>query len=475
MYQSTRSKIKVTASTAILQGLAEDGGLYVPEMIHPWPFHQEDLELSYAEIAFRIFRLFLDDFSDDEIHEVISKAYQPRNFKEKIMQVQFFDNFSFLELFHGPTLAFKDMALTILPHLLEVAKRKNGINSLTKVLVATSGDTGGAALSGFSSLENCKVIVLYPYQGVSQMQESQMLYYTNENQKAYAYEGNFDDCQSLVKEMFMSAKEKSDYFLTSANSINIGRLIPQIIYYFKAYFELVKQKKIQWMDKINVDVPTGNFGNILAAYLAKQMGLPIQTLLCCSNENRVLTDFLETGIYDRRRPFYKTNSPSMDILISSNLERLLYFITKDESYVQECMVSLQEKGYYEVNETIKKELKDFKGYTTSSSKTVETIQKVYKKYHYLIDPHTAVAYHGYMVHQSNGVHTLIVSTASPFKFIQTIGEALQLDEKNDFKLAKKVALMTHIEVPSRIYEFQNQNQKREVLNREEAKFRCLEE
>ena len=329
LYKSTRGNKLVSSSETIIKGLADDGGLYIPYPLPKLEFNDSWLSKTYPEIAKEIFKKFFDDFTEEEIKNVIVSSYNNTNFKGKVVGLRNFDKFSFLELYHGPTLAFKDMALTALPHLMGVAMKKMGIKRKLTILTATSGDTGGAALCGFSKAPNIDIVVLYPNNGVSTFQEKQMLSFTNETSKAYAIEGNFDDCQNIVKDIFNTYRDNSMLLLSSANSINIGRLVPQIVYYFYGYLSLVNTGQINFGDKINVSVPTGNFGNILAAYYAKILGLPINELICASNENNVLTEFINSGIYDANREFYKTNSPSMDILLSSNVERLLALITSN--------------------------------------------------------------------------------------------------------------------------------------------------
>ena len=319
-------------------------------------------------------------------------------------------------------MAFKDMALTALPHLMTVAMKKVGIKRKLTILTATSGDTGGAALCGFSKAPNIDIVVLYPNEGVSSFQEKQMLNFTNETSKAFAVNGNFDDCQRIVKDIFNTYHDNSMLLLSSANSINIGRLVPQIVYYFYGYLSLVNTKQIQFGEKINVSVPTGNFGNILAAYYAKLLGLPINELICASNENNVLTDFVNKGIYDANRDFFKTNSPSMDILISSNVERLLALITSNTVETKIMMNELNSKKIYKLNNNHLEKIAQFKGYSISQRETLSLIKSCYDEYNYLIDPHTAVAYGAYKKHNSN-YHTLIISTASPYKFADTIQEA----------------------------------------------------
>lgn len=469
MYKSTRSNEMVTASMAIIKGLADDGGLYLPCTINKLAFDQSFLNYDYQTLAKIILKHFLDDFTETEIAEVVEQAYNNQNFSKQMVGITPFENHSFLELYYGPTLAFKDMALTILPYLLEVAKRKNHIDKKTLVLVATSGDTGGAALSSFGKMDNTEMMVFYPHQGISEMQESQMLYYTNNNAKTYAYEGNFDDCQTLVKDLFANHEKSSERWLTSANSINIGRLLPQIIYYFYSYFQLVKLNKIKWMEEIQVSVPTGNFGNILASYMASLMGLPIKRFICASNHNDVLTDFFKTGIYNRNRKFYKTNSPSMDILISSNLERLIALMSNDSEYVAYLMKNLKETGQYQISHELMLKMQCFIGYSIDSEQTCTTIHNTYQNLHYLIDPHTAVAYQCYLddqIQTKSQYYTVIVSTASPYKFPRTVGHALAImDVDNEFTLCEMIEKRTCQEIPGIIKEFKKIKTPRIIVNR----------
>ena len=377
------------------------------------------------------------------------------------------DNISFLELYHGPTMAFKDMALTILPHLMSESKKKLNNNKKTLILTATSGDTGGACLSGFRQVENTKIIVLYPTEGVSKFQESQMHYYTSDNAKAIAIKGNFDDCQNLVKKVFNNTKGLKNIELSSANSINIGRLVPQIIYYFYSYFDLVRKNKINYGEKINFVVPTGNFGNILACYIAKEMGLFVNKIVCASNENKVLTDFFNTLVYNKNRNFLQTNSPSMDILISSNLERLLYLIT-DCNYELVCklMNDLKETGIFELPNKYKEKLDCFLSYSINKEETVEYITDCYNQYNYLIDPHTAVAYGTAinLIDELDG-QTVVVSTASPYKFIETVNKVFNVD-KEGYELVKQIKELSKVEYPELLNSIYNNKMNKIVWDKE---------
>ncbi len=447
MYVSTRSGERLTASQAILKGLSSDGGLFLPEKLEKLNFTESYFGKNYKEIAKDVFTLFLDDFTSEEIDFAINSAYDRINFREKFVDIKTFGNLSFLELYHGPTLAFKDMALTILPFLIDVSKRKNGVNKKSLILVATSGDTGGAALSSFIKSGKFDTVVLYPDGGVSEIQEKQMLYYTDDRTKAFAVKGNFDDCQTFVKEIF-SSYDNEDVLLSSANSINIGRLIPQVIYYVYTYSQMRKSGYLKEDELFNVCVPTGNFGDIFAGYLAREIGVPIGKFICASNKNNVLTEFFEKGLYDKNREFYKSNSPAMDILVSSNLERLVYLACdRKGEKVTEYMRSLKESGKYQLSNDEREFLRDFVGGYSTETETIKAIGKCYKELSYLIDPHTAVAYD---VYNKLGVKgkTIIVSTASPYKFPFTVTKALELAEKpSEVELIKDISSYTGVAIP----------------------------
>ena len=424
MYTSTRCEKSITASKAIIEGISSDGGLYVIKKT-PMIDYKSLYGKTYKEIAKEVLKSFLNDYTDSELDYCINSAYSEFD-TEEVVQVKKINNYHYLELYHGPTLAFKDVALTILPYLLEVAKKKHNETEKTTILTATSGDTGSAALNGFSKINNIDIIVFYPYGGVSKVQEQQMLSFESNNAHAFAIDGNFDDCQNFLKKVFNSGFKG----LSSANSINIGRLVPQIVYYFYSYFKLIEDNSIKIGDKVNFCVPTGNFGDILAGYYAKEMGLPINKLICASNINNVLTDFFNTGIYNRKREFIKTNTPSMDILISSNLERLLYLKSKSTDIVNKYMNDLKEKGEFKSNE----QYDEFYGEYATEEETVNTIKNEFIKNEYLIDPHTAVAkcvYDKYVKETNDLTHTVILSTASPYKFIKTISTALDFDGNLD--------------------------------------------
>ena len=462
-YQSTRGDKKGVLSTeAIIKGIAGDGGLFVPETI---PQINKDLYklkgTDYKKLAFLIMKEFLTDYHQDELKDCINKAYDNKFNTQIVAPLNKKMGAYFLELYHGPTLAFKDMALSILPHLLKKASRKLNINQEIVILTATSGDTGKAALQGFANVEGTKIIVFFPYKGVSKIQERQMLTQEGANTYVIGLKGNFDDAQSGVKEIFedpafnKKIKEKN-YIFSSANSINIGRLIPQIVYYFYAYLNMLVGDEIKNDEKINIAVPTGNFGDILAAYYAKEMGLPVNKLICASNENKVLADFFKTGVYDKRRELIVTISPSMDILVSSNLERLLWMISeKDTRQVKELMNSLKEKGYYRIDSETKEKLKDFYGGFAPQEESSRCIKEIFEKSKYLIDPHTAVAYavyKKYVKETEDKTKTIIVATASPFKFTKSVMESIdnRYEKSDDFELIEKMSDLTQVSIPSGI-------------------------
>jgi threonine synthase len=450
-YRSTRdSSISTTASQAIIQGISKDGGLFVPESM-PW-LSYDDIKMladtDYADRAAKILGYFLSDFSDDEVMDCVTKAYTREKFEtESITPLYMLENNIFiLELWHGPTCAFKDIALQILPHLLNVSIEKSGEKKTVIILVATSGDTGKAALEGFKDVQNTKIMVFYPENGVSPMQKLQMNTTDGSNVYVCSITGNFDDAQNAVKSIFTDKfiNEKlnsNEMIFSSANSINWGRLVPQIVYYVSVYCDLIKNDKITCGEHINVVVPTGNFGNILAAYYAKKMGIPINKLICASNSNNVLTDFFQNGIYDKNRPFVTTISPSMDILISSNLERLLYDLSAcDDQVLKSWMNALLQTGTYEVNDQIKNKISEnfWAGYCDDED-TKKTIKNIYDKYSYVCDPHTAVAlnvYQQYKEKTADFTKTIIASTASPFKFAGVVLDALKDKSQNQGEFEK---------------------------------------
>lgn len=463
LYKSTRGKEQaVTASMAILKGLSEDGGLFVPERIPQLDVPMDKLaQMTYQETAYEVMSRFLTDFTEEELKNCISKAYDSKFDTEKIAPLHEACGAYFLELFHGATIAFKDMALSILPHLMTTAAKKNHVKNEIVILTATSGDTGKAAMAGFADVPGTKIIVFYPKHGVSPIQEKQMVTQKGANTYVVGITGNFDDAQTAVKKMFndheMAAElDQAGFQFSSANSINIGRLVPQIVYYVYAYATLVRDGKIKDGQEINVVVPTGNFGNILAAYYAKQMGLPIHKLICASNENRVLYDFFRTGTYDRKRDFILTTSPSMDILISSNLERLIYRIAgADAKKCAELMQALSAGGEYTITEEMKSQLGDFYGNFCTEEETAATIAGVFKNSHYVIDTHTAVAagvYDKYVKETGDKLPAVIASTASPYKFTRSVMDALGVDTegKDDFALADELCILSGVKVPQAV-------------------------
>lgn len=468
LYCSTRSdSAPVKASEAILKGLSDDGGLFVPNRIPKLDKSFRELsELSYQEIAYEVMKLFLTDFTEDELKDCIRKAYDRKFDTDVIAPLVEINNTYFLELFHGATIAFKDMALSILPHLLITSAKKNNVKNEIVILTATSGDTGKAALAGFAGVKGTRIIVFYPKNGVSPIQEKQMITQKGSNTFVVGIHGNFDDAQTGVKALFSDQKlakemEEKGFQFSSANSINIGRLVPQIVYYVYAYVKLLKEGKISDGEFINVDVPTGNFGNILAAFYAKNMGLPIHRLICASNENKVLYDFFSTGEYNRNRPFILTSSPSMDILISSNLERLIYRIAGNDSSANLAfMNSLTENGKYEITDKMREQLKDFYGNYASEKETSDIISRIYENYGYVIDTHTAVAaavYSKYIRETNDDTKTVIASTASPFKFTRSVMNAInpKYDLKSDFELVDELSKIANVKVPQAIDEIRS--------------------
>ena len=468
-YVSTRdtAKQEITASQAILKGLADDGGLFVPTAIPALDVPLEKLaQMSYQQVAYEVLKLFLTDFTEEELKHCIDSAYDSKFDTEEIAPLVYADGAYYLELFHGATIAFKDMALSILPHLMITSARKNNIKNEIVILTATSGDTGKAALAGFAGVEGTRIVVFYPKNGVSAIQERQMVTQKGANTHVVGIKGNFDQAQTGVKQMFNDkALEKeldaAGFQFSSANSINIGRLVPQIAYYVYAYAMLLKEEKITSGEKINVVVPTGNFGNILAAYYAKNMGLPIDKLVCASNENKVLYDFFTTGEYDKNREFILTNSPSMDILISSNLERLIYHIAGDSAEKNaELMDSLKNTGKYSITPDMRSKLDTFYGNYASEEETGDTIKALYEKTGYIIDTHTGVAscvYGKYKNETGDDKTTVIASTASPFKFTRAVMGAIDTSYENeeDFVLVDKLSELGQVDVPSAIEEIRS--------------------
>ncbi|MGM9971096.1 MAG: threonine synthase [Anaeroplasmataceae bacterium] len=471
MLISTRDKEKVSSAKAIIQGMSSVGGLYVFENIKKIGFDESFLSMSYEQMAKKVLGFVFDDFKQSDIDECVDKAYNPINFPKGCVSLKHYDGYSFLNLFNGPTFAFKDMALTLLPHLLQTSKKMEGNNKKTVVLTATSGDTGSAALNGFTKSENTNIYVLYPYNRVSQFQEKQMLSFNGKNSRSFAVKGNFDDCQRTVKDFFN--QEKFDFVdLSSANSINIGRLAPQIVYYFYAYCDLVNKGKIKFNDKINFCVPTGNFGDILAGYIASLLGLPVNKLICASNKNKVLTDFFKTGVYDANREFYTTNTPSMDILVSSNLERLLFMITNDASYVASLMNDLKTKGKYELDKKYLDKLSMFEAGYCEESDTIKLIAKVYNETSHLMDPHTAVAYGVYEEYKNSSKDNtlcVVLSTANPYKFNDTICKALNIEsDKDEFVNIENIYKKTNYEIDPRILALKSTKMDRTIWSLEDT-------
>ena len=467
MFTSTRKRMQLNATKCIVKGISDEGGLFILDNFNGFDLSNNLVDCSYQELAFKIFKFFFKDFTDCELEKIVNNAYNKNNFNKDIVKVSEFGNLSFLELYHGPTMAFKDMALTILPHFMAESKRKLDFKKKTLILTATSGDTGGACLSGFQNVEDTKIVVLYPTKGVSKFQEAQMHYYSGKNAFAIAVDGNFDDCQNLVKKVFTSNMELKNLELSSANSINIGRLVPQVVYYFYSYLELVKKGNIKYGEKINFVVPTGNFGNILACYIAKQMGLFINKIVCASNENKVLTDFFNTLEYDKNREFYLTNSPAMDILISSNLERLLYLITDcNIEAVNKMMNDLKEKGKYTLPIEYKEKMNDFLAYYVTNDDTIKYIEKCFKDNNYLIDPHTAVAYGCYLnLKDKLEGKTIVVSTASPYKFMESVEKIFDLDGEGIEKV-KELSKLCNIEIPNVLFDIYNKKVDKTVWTKE---------
>lgn len=465
LYSSTRNKEKkVTASQAILKGLSEDGGLFVPDHIPALDMPLKDLAgKSYQEVAYEVMKLFLSDFTEEELKGCIKKAYDSKFDTEVIAPIVEAEGTYYLELFHGATIAFKDMALSILPHLMITSAKKNHVENEIVILTATSGDTGKAALAGFAGVKGTKIIVFYPKNGVSPIQEKQMVTQKGDNTFVVGIHGNFDDAQTGVKKLFNDKElaaemEKAGMQFSSANSINIGRLLPQLVYYVYAYVKLLEEDKIKEGEKINIVVPTGNFGNILAAFYAKNMGLPVAKLICASNENKVLFDFFETGSYDKNREFVLTSSPSMDILISSNLERLIYWIAgNDAEKNKELMNALTTDGKYEISSDMRDKLKDFYANYATEEETAKRIKALYENTGYILDTHTAVAsvvYEKYQKDTKDPVKTVIASTASPFKFTRSVMDAIdqKYDAMSDFELVDELSRIGNIAVPKAIEE-----------------------
>ena len=463
IYKSTRdNKVAVTASQAILKGLSEDGGLFMPAQIPELDLSMKDMvNMSYQEIAYEVMKLFLTDFTEEELKNCIRCAYDEKFDTEEIAPLAKVEDAYYLELFHGATIAFKDMALSILPHLMTTAAKKNHVEHEIVILTATSGDTGKAALAGFADVPGTKIIVFYPKNGVSPIQEKQMVTQKGDNTFVVGIHGNFDDAQSGVKAIFSdraleARMAEAGFQFSSANSINIGRLVPQVVYYVYAYVKLLENGELSEGEPLNVVVPTGNFGNILAAYLAKGIGVPLAKLICASNENKVLYDFFQTGTYDKNRPFVLTSSPSMDILISSNLERLIYEIAgEDAEAVRSLMAQLSCEGRYEITDGMRAQLHDFYGNYASEEETKARIATVYGDTGYVMDTHTAVGsavYEKYRQETGDQTKTVIASTASPYKFTRSVMDAIdeKYDALGDFELADELSRISGTAVPKAI-------------------------
>ena len=469
MYQSTRSEgNKVTASQAILKGLADDGGLFVPVSLPKLDVSLDKIaKMNYQETAYEVMKLFFTDFTEAELKNCIEKAYDSKFDTKEIAPLVKKSDAYYLELFHGATIAFKDMALSILPHLLTTSAKKNNIKNQIVILTATSGDTGKAALAGFADVEGTSIIVFYPKNGVSKIQERQMVTQKGDNTSVVGITGNFDDAQSGVKAMYNNkvlakVMDEHGYQFSSANSINIGRLVPQVVYYVYSYTRLLANGDIREGEPVNFVVPTGNFGNILAGYYAMQMGVPVNKLICASNSNNVLTDFIKSGTYDKNRKFFTTVSPSMDILISSNLERLIYeFCGKDDKTVANLMKELAENGKYTVSDDVKNKINEvFVGGCCSDEETLETISNTFKKFNYLCDTHTAVAvkvYEDYYKNTGDLTKTVIVSTASPYKFAGDVLSAINPDAKaeDEFAVIDILESATNTKAPAQLKELKN--------------------
>ncbi|MCR5094421.1 MAG: threonine synthase [Lachnospiraceae bacterium] len=463
LYRSTRGGGgEITASQAILRGIAPDGGLYVPCQI---PVRDLDprsfVGCSYQETALRILRLFLTDFTEEELKTCVKNAYGAQFDTSVIAPVREAMGVHYLELYHGPTIAFKDMALQLLPHLMTTAARKNGSSEEIVILTATSGDTGKAALEGFAGVPGTRIVVFYPKDGVSPIQELQMVTTEGDNTCVIGIDGNFDDAQNGVKKIFTDERvrerlRQAGFVFSSANSINIGRLVPQIVYYVYGYASLLASGQIADGEKINIAVPTGNFGNILAAWYAMQIGLPVGRLICASNENKVLFDFFGSGVYDRNRPFILTSSPSMDILISSNLERLIYHISGEDPKVDSALMArLASEGRYEITDAMRQGLQSFTGGYADEQETLEEIRRVYDGAGYLMDTHTAVASavcRKYREQTSDPAKILLASTASPYKFPRAVMTALgeETEGLDDLALTRKMHEISGTQIPAAV-------------------------
>lgn len=468
LYRSTRGAGEpLTASKAVLQGLAKDGGLFVPDEIPTLEKSMKEFAtMSYQETAYEVMKLFLTDYTEEELKYCINSAYDSKFDTEIIAPIVKKAGAYYLELFHGATIAFKDMALSILPYLMVTATKKNHVKNEIVILTATSGDTGKAALAGFADVTGTRIIVFYPKNGVSPIQEKQMITQKGFNTAVVGIIGNFDDAQTGVKMMFNDKElekelNEAGFQFSSANSINIGRLVPQVVYYVYAYAQLLAKGEIVDGEQINVAVPTGNFGNILAAFYAKNMGVPIDKLICASNDNKVLYDFFVTGCYNKNRPFVLTTSPSMDILVSSNLERLIYRIAgADANKDAKLMNDLNKEGKYTITEDMKAQLGEFYGNYATEEETAAQIRKVYESDGYIMDTHTAVAsvvYDKYVADTNDTKKTVIASTASPYKFTRSVMNAIApvYNTKGDFELVDELSALSGVNVPNAIEEIRS--------------------
>ena len=459
-YISTRNKEKiVSVSEAIIQGLADDGGLYTPQALDQKVDLASTLKMSYLELAQYILSLFLSDFSHEQIQQCVQNAYQNSFENNEVAPLCKYNDGWLMELWHGPTSAFKDVALTLLPHLLTAAYQNQNENDLISILTATSGDTGKSAINGFADVKNTAITVLYPEIGVSDIQKRQMQTSLGKNVEVIAVKGNFDDCQRIVKDAMKDpvVLEACKHMkLSSANSINIGRLLPQIVYYFDSYAKLVNHGDIQLNDAVNFVVPSGNFGNILAGYLAKQLGLPIKKLVCASNSNNVLTDFIRTGTYNVNRAFIPTISPSMDILVSSNLERLLFLLSNhNDVLINQYMASLKNDGHYTISDDLRQRLQEsFAAYDCSEDECKKVIHDTFHKEHILIDPHTAVAVHAchaYKQESNDNTPCIVLSTASAYKFAKDVYTALTGNScKDEFEAMNALHDYTSFAIPKNL-------------------------
>lgn len=480
---STRGKSEVScAAKAIAKGLADDGGLYVPERFPQISVQElnDMLELSYAERAAKVLSKYLEEYDYNELLTACENAYSKFEDNDGAPIVKIDDNFFIMELFHGPTLAFKDVALTLLPYLLRKGSDISGIKEQILILVATSGDTGKAALEGFKDADGIKIMVFYPSEGVSDMQKMQMCTQEGSNVNVVAVKGNFDDCQTAVKKIFTSKDielelKKNNVVLSSANSINFGRLAPQITYYFSAYCDLVSSGEIEMGDKVNFVVPTGNFGNILAGYYAKKMGLPVGKLVCASNSNNVLTEFFASGTYDTNREFFKTVSPSMDILISSNLERLVFEMSgRNFELTEKRMDELKKFGKYSITDEERKALNnEFFADFTDEEECLETISEFFDEYGYVLDTHTAVAVdvaNAYLDYSGDKNNTVVLSTASPYKFAIDVLKAITgKTDANAFKSARKLYDETATPIPEQLLSLENKEKRfTKVIDRDKT-------